>query len=105
MSNSVFQSVIIQLKDVSDRAFGVIDTDGCVVSCTDVSLLGERWNDAAVKLGNASDHLVTYSQKTFKAIVGNSNYFEYAVFCSGDDELARNYCIMAYIALNDAKTF
>ena len=105
MSNSVFQSVIVQLKDVSDRAFGVIDTDGCVVSCTDVSLLGERWNDAAVKLGNASDHLVTYSQKTFKAIVGNSNYFEYAVFCSGDDELARNYCIMAYIALNDAKTF
>ena len=105
MSNSVFQSVIVQLKDVSDRVFGVIDTDGCVVSCTDVSLLGERWNDAAVKLGNASDNLVAYGQKTFKAIVGNSNYFEYAVFCSGDDELARNYCIMAYIALNDAKTF
>ena len=105
MSNSVFQSVIVQLRDVSDRVFGVIDTDGCVVSCTDVSLLGERWGDAALKLGNASDNLVTFGQKTFKAIVGNSNYFEYAVFCSGDDELARNYCIMAYIALNDAKTF
>ena len=105
MSNSVFQSVIIQLKDVSDRVFGVIDTDGCVVSCTDVSLLGERWNDAALKLGNASDNLVTFGQKTFKAIVGNSNFFEYAVFCSGDDELARSFCTMAYIALNDAKTF
>ena len=104
MSNSVFQSVIIQLKDVSDRVFGVIDIDGCVVSCTDVSLLGERWNDAALKLGN-TDHLVTFGQKTFKPIVGNSNFFEYAVFCSGDDELARNYCLMAYIALNDAKTF
>ena len=105
MSNSVFQSVIIQLKDVSDRYFGVIDTDGCVVSCTDVSLLGERWSDAALKLGNSFDHLVTFGQKTFKAIVGNSNFFEYAVFCSGDDELARNYCTMAYIALNDAKSF
>ena len=105
MSNSVFQSVIVQLKDVSDRVFGVIDTDGCVVSCTDVSLLGERWTDAALKLSNASDTPVTFGQKTFKAIVGNSNYFEYAVFCSGDDELARNYCVMAYIALNDAKTF
>ena len=104
MSNSVFQSVIVQLKDVSDRTFGVIDTDGCVVSCTDVSLLGERWSDAALKLGN-SDALVTFNQKTFKAIIGNSNFFEYAVFCSGDDELARNYCLMAYIALNDAKTF
>ena len=104
MSNSVFQSVIVQLKDISDRTFGVIDTDGCVVSCTDVSLLGERWSDAALKLGT-SESLVTYGQKTFKPIVGNSNYFEYAVFCSGDDEQARNYCTMAYIALNDAKTF
>ena len=43
MSNSVFQSVMLQLKDVSDRVFGVIDTEGCVVSCTDTSFLGERW--------------------------------------------------------------
>ena len=50
MSNSVFQSVIIQLKEISDRAFGVIDTEGTVVSSTDVSLLGERWNDVALKL-------------------------------------------------------
>ena len=39
MSNSVFQSVIIQLREVSDRTFGVIDTEGCVVSCTDMSML------------------------------------------------------------------
>ena len=105
MSNSVFQSVIVQLKDISDRTFGVIDTEGCVVSCTDVSLLGERWADAALKVGNASETVVTFNQKCFKAIVGNSNYFEYAVFCTGDDETARGFCTMAYIALNDAKTF
>ena len=83
MSNSVFQSVIIQLRDISDRTFGVIDTEGCVVSCTDMTLLGERWPDAALKVGNASEGLVTFAQKTFKAMVGNSNYFEYAVFCTG----------------------
>ena len=105
MSNSVFQSVIVQLKEVSDRVFGVIDTEGCVVSCTDMSLLGERWADAALKVGNSSDSVVTFGQKSFKAIVGNSNYFEYAVFCTGDDETARSCCIMAYIALNDAKNF
>ena len=32
MANSVFQNVIVQLKEVSDRIFGVIDTDGCVIS-------------------------------------------------------------------------
>ena len=52
MSNSVFQSVIVQLRDVSDRVFGVIDTEGCVISCTDMSVLGERWTDAALKVGN-----------------------------------------------------
>ena len=105
MSNSVFQSVIVQLKEITDRVFGVIDTEGCVVSCTDISLLGERWSDAALKLGNSSDNMVTFGQKTFKAIVGNSNFFEYAVFCTGDDEMARSFCLMAYVALNDAKTF
>ena len=105
MSNSVFQNVIVQLKDVTDRVFGVIDTEGCVVSCTDMSLLGERWNDAALKVGNASENLVTFGQKTFKAIIGNSNFFEYAVFCTGDDEVARGFCQVAYVALNDAKAF
>ncbi len=105
MSNSVFQSVIVQLREVSERTFGVIDTEGCVVSCTDMSLLGERWTDAALKVGSAGDSIITFGQKTFRAIVGNSNYFEYAVFCSGDDELARSYCQLAYISLNDAKTF
>ncbi len=105
MSNSVFQSVIVQLKDISDRGFGVIDAEGCVVSSTDMSVLGERWADAALKVGNSQEPIVTFSQKTFRGIVGNSNCLEYAVFCTGDDELARNYCQMAYIALNDAKNF
>ncbi len=105
MSNSVFQSVIIQLREISDRTFGVIDTEGCVVSCTDMSMLGERWADAALKVGNAAESMVTFAQKTFKGILGNSNYFEYAVFCTGDDDTARSFCQLAYIALNDAKTF
>lgn len=105
MSNSVFQSVIVQLKDVTDRVFGVIDTEGCVISCTDVTVLGERWSDAAMKVAAAPEGTVTFNQKTFKAILSSANYFEYAVFCSGDDDQARVFCTMAYIALNDAKVF
>ena len=105
MSNSVFQSVILQLRDVSDRVFGVMDSEGTVVSCTDVTLLGERWTDAALKVANSSESIVTFGQKCFKAIVSSSNFFEYAVFCSGSDEAAHICCQMAYIALNDAKIF
>ena len=105
MSNSVFQNVIIQLKEVSDRVFGVIDTEGCVVSCTDVAFLGERWPDAAVKLSGAAESVVTFGQKTFRAIFSSTNALEYGVFCTGDDDQARTYCNLAYICLNDAKAF
>ncbi len=105
MSNSVFQSVIIQLKDISDRTFGVMDTEGCVVSCTDMSMLGERWPDAALKVGSSGENVVVYNQKCFKAIVGSSNYYEYAVFCTGEDETARNMCALAHISLNNARTY
>ena len=105
MSNSVFQSVIVQLKEIAERTFGVIDTDGCVVSCTDVNLIGESWSDAALRVFGSEQQAVTFGQKTFRAIVNNANLFEYAVFCTGDDEQAKVCCNLAYIALNNAKTF
>ena len=105
MSNSVFQSVILQLREVADRTFGVMDTEGCVISCTDPALLGERWSDAALKVAGSGDQTVTFAQKTFKSILGSANCYEYAVFCTGDDEIARTCCALAYIALNDAKNF
>ncbi len=105
MSNSVFQNVMLQLKEIPDRTFGVVDAEGCVISCTDVTLMGERWPDAALKVVNAADSVVCFGQKTFKPIMNSAGYFEYAVFCSGDDDTAKAYCTMAYISLNDAKVF
>ena len=105
MSNSVFQSVILQLKEISDRTFGVLDADGSIISCTDSSLIGERWFDAALKVRNGAESVIAYGQYTFKPIPGNVNGFEYAVFCSGVDAQAAVCCSMAYIALNDARVF
>ena len=105
MSNSIFQSVIQQLKSVSGRVFGVIDRDGCVVSCTEVSLLGERWPDAVLKISGSSDQTVAFGQKTFRAIHNNMNVLEYAAFCSGDDDQANLLCNMAYISFSDAKAY
>ena len=104
MSSSVFQSVISQMKDIVDRPFGVIDADGCVISCTDVSYMGERWTEVPVKIGN-SPLTITYAQKCFRPIFSATGALEYAVFCVGDDEQARQYCGIAYIAFNNAKVF
>ena len=95
MSNSVFQSVMVQFKEVPERVFGVIDTEGCVISCTDMSLLGERWPEAVLKLTGSGETTVTFGQKTFRAIMSSTNYLEYAVFCGGDDEVAKAFCNVA----------
>lgn len=105
MSNRIFQSVIVQLKDATDRVIGVMDADGVVVSCSDTALLGEKWADAALKVGGSFDAVTVFEGKTFKPIVGNSNFYEYAVFSSGEDEMAKSVCCMAYVALNDAKSY
>ena len=105
MSNSVFQSVIVQLKDATDRVLGVMDAEGSVVACTDVTLLGERWSDAALKGAGSYENPVIFGQKTFKPMVSSSNYVEYAVFCTGEDELARGLCVAAFVALSDAKNY
>ena len=48
MSSRVFQSVIVQMKEATDRVIGVIDADSNVISCSDTSLIGEIWPEAVI---------------------------------------------------------
>ena len=105
MSNNVFQDVILQLKETCDRTFGVMDSDGYVVACSDPALVGERWTDAALKVGASPEESVVFGQKTFRAMVGATNLFDYAVFVSGDDEQARACCGIAFVAVKNARVF
>ena len=104
MSSRMFQSVIMQMKDASDRTMGVIDGEGNVIAATEPSGLGDKWEDAVHRL-NAANELVTVTDgKTFKALQSWSARFDYAVYVDGEDELAKSLCIMACVALNGAKT-
>ena len=85
MSSRVFQSVIVQMKDATDRKLGVIDADGNVVSCSDTTVIGEKWSEAVIKLNTSTEPLVITEKKTFKALSNWSAYFDYAVFAEGDD--------------------
>ena len=105
MSNNVFQGVIQQLKEASDRVFGVVDNEGFVISCTETELLGERWQETVQSLADSEEQAVIIGQKTFRAIFGATGSVEYAVFCQGEDTQSQLLCNMAYIALNDAKSY
>ena len=105
MSSRMFQNVIVQMKEATDRIIGVIDAEGNVVSCSDTSVIGEKWPEAVIRLNSTPDTMVVVEKRTLKALVSWSAYFDYAVFVEGDDDAARSICQMAYVALNGAKTY
>ncbi len=42
MSGRIFQNVVLQIKEATDRVVGVIDAEGTVISCSDLGLIGDR---------------------------------------------------------------
>ena len=105
MSSRMFQSVIVQMKEATDRTIGVIDAEGNVISCSDTNLIGEKYAEAVLRLNGAADSVVVSDHMTFKAINGWGVGFDYAVFAEGDDVSAHSLCLMAHVALNGAKTY
>ncbi len=103
MSSRIFQGVIVQLKDATDRTIGVIDSEGTVTACSETSLIGERWEDAAMRLVSSNESVITMEHRTFKAMANWSTHFDNAVFVSGDDDQARTICVMAAVAMSAAK--
>ena len=47
MSSRVFQSIVLQMKECTDRGIGGIDDQGTVVSCNQLTWIGEKWEGAA----------------------------------------------------------
>ena len=101
MSSRIFQSVIIQMKDASTRAIGVIDPEGLVVASSDLSLMGTNIMFTPT-VGETGIELITASGgRTFKAL-GLGAADDYFVFTAGEDETARTICILASIAISEA---
>ena len=45
MSGRIFQNVVLQLKENTDRTVGVIDGEGIVIACSELSMIGQRWTE------------------------------------------------------------
>ena len=101
MSSRIFQSVIVQMKDATNRSIGVIDTEGIVVASSDLSLIGSNLGSVSNILNETDDITLRYAGRTYKSL-GSETVDDYTVFAAGDDDLARTLCIMASIAINEA---
>ena len=104
MSSRIFQSVIIQMKDATERTIGVVDHQGFVVACSELSLIGSFLDELQGLIGDLSEQVFTTNERTYKLLGSAENQFDYAVFVSGHDALARTVCMVAAVAMNEAKT-
>ena len=105
MSGRIFQNVVLQLKENTDRTVGVIDGEGIVIACSELSMIGQRWAEYVPVVNNAAGSMTSSDGKTFKALNGWGNQFDYAAFAFGDNEVSKTVCAMATVALNAAKSY
>jgi carbohydrate diacid regulator len=103
MSSRIFQSVISQMKEAATRCIGVIDDQGFVVACSELSMIGSRLKDFR-PVDHVVDSVILSESRTYKLIGISGGKFDYAVFVEGTDELARSNCVLAAVAFNEAKT-
>lgn len=102
MSSRIFQGVIVQMKEATDRVIGVIDSKGSIVASDELSLIGSKLSDAI--FGDIKSDIITAGGKTYK-LLGWNDRFDYAVFVDGDDDMARTICILACVAFSEANTY
>ena len=105
MSGRICQNVGLQLKENTDRTVGVIDGEGVVIACSELSMIGQRWSEYVAAVNGAAGSMVCFDGKTFKALSGWGNQFDYAVFAFGDNEISKTIFSMATVALNAAKSY
>ncbi|MBP1736700.1 MAG: Sugar diacid utilization regulator SdaR [Oscillospiraceae bacterium] len=105
MSSRIFQSTVLQIREVADRSVGVIDAEGTVIACNDLTLMGEKWPDIVTRLTSSDGNVLRHDGKTFKTLAARMGQFDYAVFAIGEDETAVLTCGMAVVSLAAAKNY
>lgn len=105
MSGRIFQNSVLQFKETTDRTIGVIDAEGTVIACSELTAIGKRWSKYVEPIVSADGTCVALEGKCFKALPSWGNTFDYAVFATGDDSMSRTVCSMAAVALNAAKNY
>ena len=104
MSNRVFQSVINQMKDATDRQIGVIDDQGYVVACNELSMIGTQLSDILEVSAESGEQVIALHDRTYRLLGISGSRFDFAAFVKGADRFAASLCIMMGVALNEAKT-
>ena len=75
MSNRLYQTVLHQMKDVVGRTIGIIDENGIVIACSELSKIGESKQRIKEELAYSNDAVV-YEGYTYRFINVNDKSCE-----------------------------
>jgi len=103
MSSRIFQSVIMQMRDATDRCMGVVDEAGQVVACSELSMIGNSLENFKGLQGDYPEQVFVSGNYSFRPIGSAAARQDYAVFVEGKDADARCVCILASVAFSEAK--
>lgn len=103
MSARLFQGIIHQLKDTTDRTIGVIDNTGTVIASSELAIIGQTVEEISVE-AIFSMPLSYHNGYTYKPIQGRGKT-SYAVFIEGTDEQAAGCCGILAVSLNNIKYY
>lgn len=103
MSGRVFQGVIVQIKEATERTVGVIDEESYVIACSELPLIGTKLEDLKFSKSNPADGVIRTDSNTYRFLRKEGNEADFAVFVSGADEIACSICIMAAVSMSEAK--
>ena len=66
MSSRVFQSVIVQMKEATERCIGVVDEQGFVIACSELSMIGSHLDDLQAALADNPEQIFTSAVRPYK---------------------------------------
>ena len=101
MSNRLFQGVIHQMRDATDRIIGVIDDSGVVVACSELGKIGETRVGVREELSYNTDTAIIDGY-TYRSL-GQGAKLENVVFVEGDDKTAQSTAAILAVSLANIK--
>ena len=103
MSNRLFQGIVHQMKDAVNRVIGVIDENGTIIACSDLTRVGGGNDFFSIELGDSHEVFIRdgYTYKPFGVHVKP----DYAVFVEGVDDAAAKYASILAITLSNIKQY
>ncbi len=102
MSNRLFQTVIHQMKDTVARTLGVIDENGIIIACSELSKIGESKQRIKEELSYSQDSVV-YDGYTYR-FISASGKNDCIAFVEGGDSYAASMTELISIFLGNMKS-